>query len=169
MLGERIAAQSEVMRAIVSDYSPCCGGRAPIVRSENMVWFVAADAAAQREGASLAQAQSSIAAERARRPYSHSNVAAMQNSASGSTASTGSGYSSALAIAARSGTSSDGYSWNHAALCTSSRAGSADRFPTPGRLAVGETIILLHPPLPLAVVSMGMKRERQQNDSLANG
>ena len=26
MLGERIASQSEVIRAIVSDYSPCCGG-----------------------------------------------------------------------------------------------------------------------------------------------
>ena len=31
-----------------------------------MVWFVAAEAEAQREGASAAQAQSSIAAERAR-------------------------------------------------------------------------------------------------------
>ena len=26
MLGERIASQSEVIRAIVSGYSPCCGG-----------------------------------------------------------------------------------------------------------------------------------------------
>ena len=34
-------------------------------------------------------------------------------------------------------------------------------------LAVGETVILLHPPLPLAGVSIGMERERQQNDSLA--
>ena len=25
MLGERIASQSEVIRAIVSGYSPCCG------------------------------------------------------------------------------------------------------------------------------------------------
>ena len=39
---------------------------------------------------------------------------------------------------------------------------------SPG-LAVGETVILLHPPLPLLGVSIGMERERQQNDSLANG
>ena len=37
------------------------------------------------------------------------------------------------------------------------------------RLAVGETVILLHPPLPLVLVSIWMERERQQNDSLANG
>ena len=36
-------------------------------------------------------------------------------------------------------------------------------------LAVGETVILLHPPLPLAGVSIGTERGRQQNDSLANG
>ena len=36
-------------------------------------------------------------------------------------------------------------------------------------LAVGETVILLHPPLPLVGVSIAMERERQQNDSLANG
>ena len=37
-------------------------------------------------------------------------------------------------------------------------------------LAVGETVILLHPPRPLVVsVSIRMERERQQNDSLANG
>ena len=36
-------------------------------------------------------------------------------------------------------------------------------------LAVGETVILLHPPLPLAGVSIAMERERQQNDSLADG
>ena len=34
---------------------------------------------------------------------------------------------------------------------------------------VGETVILLHPPLPLSGVSIRMERERQQNDSLANG
>ena len=38
-----------------------------------------------------------------------------------------------------------------------------------GHLAVGETVILLHPPLPLVGVSIVMERERQQNDSLANG
>ena len=38
-----------------------------------------------------------------------------------------------------------------------------------GRLAIGETVILLHPPLPLVGVSIDMARERQQNDSLADG
>ena len=37
------------------------------------------------------------------------------------------------------------------------------------RKAVGESVILLHPPLPLLGVSMWMERERQKNDSLANG
>ena len=36
-------------------------------------------------------------------------------------------------------------------------------------VAVGETVILLHPPLPLAGFPIGMERERQQNDSLADG
>ena len=36
-------------------------------------------------------------------------------------------------------------------------------------LAPGETVILLHPPLPLVGVSIAMERERQQNDSLVNG
>ena len=36
-------------------------------------------------------------------------------------------------------------------------------------LAVGETVILLHPPLTLVGVSIGIKRECQQNDSLADG
>ena len=36
-------------------------------------------------------------------------------------------------------------------------------------LAVGETVILLHTPLHLVGVSIGMKRGRQQNDSLADG
>ena len=36
-------------------------------------------------------------------------------------------------------------------------------------LAVGETRILLHPPLPLLGVSIGIERRRQQNDSLAAG
>ena len=35
--------------------------------------------------------------------------------------------------------------------------------------AVGETVILLHPPPPSVDVSIAMKRERQQNDSLADG
>ena len=35
--------------------------------------------------------------------------------------------------------------------------------------APDETVILLHPPLPLVGVSIVMKRERQQNDSLGNG
>ena len=37
------------------------------------------------------------------------------------------------------------------------------------RLAVDETVILLHPPLPLVSVSIVMERERQQIDSLVNG
>ena len=37
------------------------------------------------------------------------------------------------------------------------------------RLAVGETVILLHPPLPQTGVSIGIERGCQQNDSLANG
>ena len=36
-------------------------------------------------------------------------------------------------------------------------------------IAVGETVFLLHPLLPLVGVSIWMERERQQNDSLANG
>ena len=36
-------------------------------------------------------------------------------------------------------------------------------------LAVGEIVILLHPPLPVLGVSMGMERERLQNDSLTDG
>ena len=36
-------------------------------------------------------------------------------------------------------------------------------------LAVGETVILLYPPLPLVGVSIGTKRGRQKNDSLADG
>ena len=36
-------------------------------------------------------------------------------------------------------------------------------------LAVSETVILLHPPLTSVGVSIGMERERQQNDSLADG
>ena len=36
-------------------------------------------------------------------------------------------------------------------------------------IAVGETVILLHPTLPLAGVSIGIKRGCHQNDSLADG
>ena len=36
-------------------------------------------------------------------------------------------------------------------------------------LAIDETVILLHHPLPLVGVSIVMERERQQNDSLVNG
>ena len=36
-------------------------------------------------------------------------------------------------------------------------------------IALGETVILLHPPLPLAGFSIGMQKGRQQNDSLADG
>ena len=36
-------------------------------------------------------------------------------------------------------------------------------------IAVGETVILPHPPLPAVGVSIGMERGRQQNNSLADG
>ena len=36
-------------------------------------------------------------------------------------------------------------------------------------LAAGETVILLHPPLPSAGVTIGMERGCQQNNSLADG
>ena len=49
------------------------------------------------------------------------------------------------------------------------RKGSARTTRTAARPAVGETAILMHPPLPSAGVSTGMERERQQNDSLADG
>ena len=50
------------------------------------------------------------------------------------------------------------------------RACSFDRaFCSAWNLAVGETVILLHPPLPLAGVSIETMRECQQNDSLADG
>ena len=48
----------------------------------------------------------------------------------------------------------------------------ADEPPGHGRpdLAVGETsVILLHPPLPLVGISIGMEREHRQNDGLADG
>ena len=53
-----------------------------------------------------------------------------------------------------------------------STAASAARRPisTHGaRLAVGETVILLHPPLPLVGASVGKERGCQQNGSLADG
>ena len=37
------------------------------------------------------------------------------------------------------------------------------------QLLEAKTVILLQPPLPLVGVSIGMKREHQQNDSLVNG
>ena len=36
-------------------------------------------------------------------------------------------------------------------------------------VAVGETVILLHPPLPLVGLSIRMERGFHQNDSLADG
>ena len=50
--------------------------------------------------------------------------------------------------------------------------GCEERHPIgpPVRLvAVGETVILLHPPLPLVGVSIGMEGGCQQNGSLADG
>ena len=52
------------------------------------------------------------------------------------------------------------------------RAVRADRpvlWLEPWGLAVGETVILLHPRLFLVGVSIAMEREPQQSDSLANG
>ena len=50
------------------------------------------------------------------------------------------------------------------------RAGPAPReVDGPVAPAVGETAILLHPTPPLEAVSIGMERERQQNDRLADG
>ena len=39
----------------------------------------------------------------------------------------------------------------------------------PAYQAVGETVILLHPPLPLSGVSIRIKRGRHQDDGLADG
>ena len=39
----------------------------------------------------------------------------------------------------------------------------------PVSIAIGETVILLTPPLPLVGVSIDMARECEQNDSLADG
>ena len=36
-------------------------------------------------------------------------------------------------------------------------------------LAIGETVILLHPPVPSVGVSIRMERGCQQNDSLSDG
>ena len=47
--------------------------------------------------------------------------------------------------------------------------GHAAALEVPARVAVDETVILLHPALPLVGVSIVMERERQQNDSLVNG
>ena len=60
----------------------------------------------------------------------------------------------------------------HEHTTAGSRAGSRKTPPQPRSapgLAIGETVILLHPPLPLVGVSIAMERERQQNDSLADG
>ena len=48
-------------------------------------------------------------------------------------------------------------------------AGHGAQDPWGVKIAVGETVILLHPPLPLVSVSIGTKRVCHQNDSLANG
>ena len=58
-------------------------------------------------------------------------------------------------------------------LCTRepswSKVDTQSRVASPACLAVRETVILLHAPLPLAGVSTEMKRGCQQNDSLADG
>ena len=54
--------------------------------------------------------------------------------------------------------------WSTATVRIGSDSRSSD-----SRLAPDETVILLHPPLPLVSVSIVMERERQQHDSLVNG
>ena len=49
------------------------------------------------------------------------------------------------------------------------RVPGRDRLVAQHHLAVGETVILLHPPLPLVGISIGMERGHQQNDSLVRG
>ena len=71
-----------------------------------------------------------------------------------------------------------GCSWEPDRVATAPAAGSGSSVGTGAAVlrwwvavsvAVGETVILLHPPLPFAVFSIAMERERQQNDSLADG
>ena len=58
----------------------------------------------------------------------------------------------------------------HGAGGASRRCGAVSAAIRPVVLAAGETVILLHPPLPLLGVSILMEGGRQQNDrSLANG
>ena len=47
--------------------------------------------------------------------------------------------------------------------------GNRSTFITPSKVAVGETVISPHPPLPLVGVAIGHQRPCQQNDSLADG
>ena len=54
-------------------------------------------------------------------------------------------------------------------LSSTAQAGVAAAFTEEAVAAVDETVILLHPPLPLAGVSIGMDRRCQQNDSLVRG
>ena len=54
-------------------------------------------------------------------------------------------------------------------LFTPQRRSSAEVRHGLARLAIGEVVVLLHLPLPLAGVSIGMERGCQQNDSLADG
>ena len=63
----------------------------------------------------------------------------------------------------------EGYSDPHREAATALATGLAEEVVDAVGIAVGETVILLHPTLPLAGVSIAMERERQQNDSLANG
>ena len=57
--------------------------------------------------------------------------------------------------------------------CCCCSPSAAQRFSHPPRrpstVAVGETVFLLHPPLPMLGVSTGLKRTYHQNDSLADG
>ena len=56
------------------------------------------------------------------------------------------------------------------ALHRTANRGSSVEFCGPTNIAVGETVILLHPSLPLAGVPIAMERVRQQNDrTLADG
>ena len=99
----------------------------------------------------------------------HSSQAAAYGSAAAAARYSSHGSSTAGGTSNSSYGSSSGYpgrdSYTSRDPYSRSR-GSVDArsYHSPARLAFGETVILLHPPLPSAGVSMWMARERQQND-----
>ena len=61
-------------------------------------------------------------------------------------------------------TVADRWRWSRPRRCVAPRSTCS-----PPQVAVDQTLILLHPPLPLVGASTVMERKCQQNDSLANG